>query len=129
MREPAQWGRRTIATVAAVALAVGVGLAVSTAPAPDPPEASRSNDPAATCRDLRGGAMVACLHGNDAPPPGVSLYHRPTLQELEARSSLRSPRPQPTWHGQWKKPTECPIHRATVLTRRSWKSMNDCRTM
>lgn len=38
--------------------------------------------------------MVACLHGNDAPPPGVSLYHRPTLQELEARSSLRSPDPR-----------------------------------
>ena len=38
--------------------------------------------------------MVACLHGNDAPPPGVSLYHRPTLQELEARSSLRSPNPR-----------------------------------
>jgi hypothetical protein len=94
MRERARWGRQTIATVAAVALAVGAALVVSSGPAPDRPEASRSNDPAATCRDLRGGAMVACLHGNDAPPPGVSLCHRPTLQELEARSSLRSPNPR-----------------------------------
>jgi hypothetical protein len=94
MRERARWGRRTIATVTAATLAIGVALVVSTGPAPDPPEASRSNDPAAACRDLRGGAMVACLHGNDAPPPGVSLYHRPTLQELEARSSLRSPNPR-----------------------------------
>jgi hypothetical protein len=38
--------------------------------------------------------VVACLHGNDAPPQGVSLYERPTLQELEARSSLRSPDPR-----------------------------------
>ena len=94
MREPARWGRRTIATVMAVALAVGVALVASTTGQdPGPPEA-RSNDPAAACRDLRAGAMVACLHGNDAPPPGVSLYERPTLQELEARSSLRSPNPR-----------------------------------
>ncbi len=89
----ARWGRRTIATVAAVALTAGVVLVTTAGPAPGPPEAS-GNDPAAACRDLRGGAMVACLHGNDAPPPGVSLYHRPTLQELEARSSLRSPNPR-----------------------------------
>lgn len=38
--------------------------------------------------------MLACLHGNDAPPQGVSLYQRPTLQELEDRSSLRSPDPR-----------------------------------
>jgi hypothetical protein len=95
MREPARWGRRTVATVTAVALAVGVALVASTTgPAPGPPEAARSNDPAAACRDLRAGAMVACLHGNDAPPPGVSLYERPTLQELEARSNLRSPNPR-----------------------------------
>jgi hypothetical protein len=92
MREPARWGRRTVAAVTAVTLAVGVALVASTTgPAAGPPEAARSNDPAAACRDLRAGAMVACLHGNDAPPPGVSLYERPTLQELEARSSLRSP--------------------------------------
>jgi hypothetical protein len=96
MREPARWGRRTVATATAVALAVGVALVASTtAPAPGPPEANGSNDPAAACQDLRAGAMVACLHGNDAPPPGVSLYERPTLQELEARSSLRSPSPRP----------------------------------
>ena len=95
MREPARWGRRTIATVTAVALAVGVALVASTTgPAPGPPEAAGSNDPAAACQDLRAGAMVACLHGNDAPPPGVSLYERPTLRELEARSSLRSPSPR-----------------------------------
>jgi hypothetical protein len=91
MREPARWGRRTIATVTAVAVAL---VASATGPAPGPPEATRSNDPAAACQDLRAGAMVGCLHGNDAPPPGVSLYERPTLQELEARSSLGSPSPR-----------------------------------
>jgi hypothetical protein len=70
MREPARWGRRTIAAVAAVALAIGVALVAQTGPAPRPPEASGSNDPAAACRDLRAGAVVACLHGNDAPPQG-----------------------------------------------------------
>ena len=94
MRELALWGRRTIAAVAAVALAIGVALVAQTGPAPRPPQASSSNDPAAACQDLRAGAMVACLHGNDAPPPGVSLYERPTLQELEGRSSLRSPNPR-----------------------------------
>ena len=44
MREPARWGRRTIATVAAVALAIGVALVAQTGPAPRPPEASGSND-------------------------------------------------------------------------------------
>src|SRR5215207_1898139 len=83
MREPARWGRRTVATVTAVAMAVGVALVASTTgPAPGPLEAAGSIDPAAACRDLRAGAMVACLHGNDAPPPGVSLYERPTLGEL-----------------------------------------------
>jgi len=33
-------------------------------------------------------------HGNDTPPPGVSLYHRPTLEELQARTTLRSPSPR-----------------------------------
>jgi hypothetical protein len=82
------------ATATAVALARGAALVASTGPATGPPEASRSNDPAAACQDLSAGAMVACLHGNDAPPPGVSLYERPTLGELEARSSLRSPNPR-----------------------------------
>jgi hypothetical protein len=94
MRELARWGRRTIAAVAAVALAIGVALVAGTGPAPRPPGALRGNDPAAACQDLRAGAMVACLHGNDAPPQGVSLYERPTLQELEARSSLHSPDPR-----------------------------------
>jgi hypothetical protein len=34
------------------------------------------------------------LHGNDTPPPGVSLYHRPTLKELQARTTLNSPSPR-----------------------------------
>ena len=33
-------------------------------------------------------------HGNDTPPPGVSLFHRPTLEELQARTTLRSPSPR-----------------------------------
>jgi hypothetical protein len=73
---------------------IGVVLVAGTGPAPRPSEASSGNAPAAACRDLRAGAVVACLHGNDAPPQGVSLYERPTLQELEARSSLRSPDPR-----------------------------------
>jgi hypothetical protein len=93
MREPARWRRRTIATVTVAALIVGVAVVARTGPDPGP-EATGSNDPAAACQDLRAGALVACLHGNDAPPPGVSLYHRPTLGELEARSSLGSPSPR-----------------------------------
>jgi hypothetical protein len=91
MRGPARRARRTIATATAVALIVGAALVASTGPAAGPPEAARAADPAAACQDLRAGAMVACLHGNDAPPQGVSLYERPTLKEIEARSSLRSP--------------------------------------
>ena len=79
MRGSGRWGRRTIATVAAVTLAAGVALVASTGPVPDRPKATSSNDPAAACQDLRAGALVACLHGNDTPPPGVSLYDRPTL--------------------------------------------------
>jgi len=70
MREPARWDGRTIATVAAVALMIGVALVAGTGPAPRPPGASSGNDPAAACQDLRAGAMVACLHGNDAPHKG-----------------------------------------------------------
>jgi hypothetical protein len=33
-------------------------------------------------------------HGNDTPPPGVSLHHRPTLKELQARTTLDSPSPR-----------------------------------
>jgi hypothetical protein len=81
--------------VAAVALAASLVLAAG-----PPGQAGRSpavagpRDPAAACRDLRAGAMVACLHGNDMPPPGVSLFDRPTVQELEARTTLSSPVPR-----------------------------------
>jgi hypothetical protein len=91
MREPARRARRTIATATVVALIAGVALVASIGPGAGPPEADRAADPAAACQDLRAGAMVACPHGNDAPPQGVSLYERPTLKEIEARSSLRSP--------------------------------------
>ena len=83
-----------MATVSAVALAVGVTLVAWTGAAPEPPAATSGNDPAAACRDLRAAALVACLHGNDTPPPGVSLYDRPTLAELDARTSLGSPSPR-----------------------------------
>jgi hypothetical protein len=43
------------------------------------------------CRDRRDGVLVACLHGGDTPPAGVSLFHRPTLAELRARTTTRSP--------------------------------------
>ncbi|HET6747927.1 MAG TPA: hypothetical protein VFL71_01585 [Actinomycetes bacterium] len=33
-------------------------------------------------------------HGNDVPPPGVSLFHRPSLEELRERTTLRSPSPR-----------------------------------
>jgi hypothetical protein len=75
-------------------------LAVWLPPAPTPrpighaPAARRSTDPAAACQERRGGRPVACPHGNDTPPPGVSLYHRPTLKELEARTTLHSPSPR-----------------------------------
>ena len=109
MREPARWERRTIATLTAVALAIGVALVAGTGPAPRPPEAARSNDPAAACQDLRAGAMVACLHGNDAPPQGVSLYERPTLQELEARSAFIVPtRACAAWPASSRRPANRP---------------------
>jgi hypothetical protein len=49
---------------------IGVVLVAGTGPAPRPSEASSGNAPAAACRDLRAGAVVACLHGNDAPHRG-----------------------------------------------------------
>jgi hypothetical protein len=75
-------------------------MAVFFVPVSGPPPARnllaqpQTSDPAAACQDLRGGALVACLHGNDTPPPGVSLFHRPSLEELRARTSLRSPSPR-----------------------------------
>src|SRR5215211_4947621 len=75
-------------------------MAVSFLPPSGPPPArnllaqQQTSDPAAACQDLRGDALVACSHGNDTPPPGVSLFHRPSLEELQARTSLRSPSPR-----------------------------------
>ena len=90
-------GRRT-RVIVGVVLAVGL-----TAPIPDAadgrgPAASEPGpanpEAASRCADRRGGVLVACLHGDDTPPPGVSLYHRPTLQELAARTTLSSPSPR-----------------------------------
>jgi hypothetical protein len=92
MRRPTRW--RTVAVVAAVAVLAPLALATSDDPTGQPPVAVPSTDPAVACRDLRAGAMVACLHGNDTPPPGVSLFDRPTLEELEDRTSLGSPSPR-----------------------------------
>jgi hypothetical protein len=75
-------------------------MAVSFVPASGPPPArnllaqQQTSDPAVVCQDLRGGGLVACLHGNDTPPPDVSLFHRPSLEELRARTTLRSPSPR-----------------------------------
>jgi hypothetical protein len=76
--------------LAAVVLAGGQGR---THPG-DVPVARLATDPAMACQDQRSGWLVACPHGNDLPPPGVSLYQRPGLKELEARETLtsRSPR-------------------------------------
>jgi hypothetical protein len=89
-------GRRPArAATLAVAVTVFGALMLVTLPKPPTrPAVARSGDPAAACQDLRAGAAVACLHGNDTPPPGVSLFERPTLQELEARSSLDSSAPR-----------------------------------
>jgi hypothetical protein len=78
------------ALLAALILAGGPGRTHSG----DVPVARLATDPAMACRDQRSGWLVACLHGNDLPPPGVSLYQRPGLKELEARETLtsRSPR-------------------------------------
>jgi len=95
MREPARWDGRTIATVAAVAPDDRGGPGRRERPSPPAVRGLQQQRPGGpACQDLRAGAMVACLHGNDAPPQGVSLYERPTLQELEARSSLHSPDPR-----------------------------------
>jgi hypothetical protein len=79
-----------VALVAAVVLVGGQGRTRSG----DMPVAGLTTDPALACQDQRSGWLVACLHGNDLPPPGVSLYQRPSLKELEARETLtsRSPR-------------------------------------
>jgi hypothetical protein len=81
-------------TAVAVASAVTVGSGPGPASAPVVQAAGQTTDPAAACQDRRGGWLVACPHGNDTPPPGVSLFHRPTLAELEERTTLRSPSPR-----------------------------------
>ena len=93
VRMPGSLGWRATAMLAVLALVALAALAFRPGPGAVP-AASAPADPAAACQDLRAGAMVACLHGNDVPPPGVSLFERPTLQELEARSSLGSPSPR-----------------------------------
>jgi hypothetical protein len=89
-----RWRLRALAAMGAVALSAPLALAARPGPPAQPPVAARSTDPAVACQDLRSGATVACLHGNDMPPPGVSLFRRPTLEELESRASLRSPSPR-----------------------------------
>jgi hypothetical protein len=94
MRGPTWRPWRAAAVVAALTLCASLVLAAGPEPTGRPPAVASSSDVAAGCRDLRGGAMVACLHGNDTPPPGVSLFDRPTLAELEARTSLASANPR-----------------------------------
>jgi hypothetical protein len=85
-----------VAVAAALAAVLAASLLAAAAPPPtgSAPAAWPSTDPAAACAQLRGGRPVACPHGNDTPPPGVSLYHRPTLKELEARTTLHSRSPR-----------------------------------
>jgi hypothetical protein len=89
-----RWRWRALAALAAVALSAPLALAARPGPPAQPPVAAPGTDPAVACQDLRAGATLACLHGNDTPPPGVSLFDRPTLAELEARTTLRSPSPR-----------------------------------
>jgi hypothetical protein len=92
-------GAARLRWVMAAATLVAI-MAVSCVPASDPPPARnllaqrQTTDPAVVCQDLRGPGLVACLHGNDTPPPGVGLFHRPSLEELRARTTLRSSSPR-----------------------------------
>ncbi|HEU4399484.1 MAG TPA: carboxypeptidase-like regulatory domain-containing protein [Actinomycetota bacterium] len=82
------------ATLAAI-MAVAVVPASAPPPASRPPAEQQPTDPAVACQGWgAGGRPVACPHGNDTPPPGVSLYHRPTLEELQARTTLHSRSPR-----------------------------------
>jgi hypothetical protein len=93
-------GRAARLTWVMAAAALTAMMAVSFVPVSGPPPARNllaqrlTSDPAVVCQDLRGGALVACLHGNDTPPPGVSLFHRPSLEELQVRTTLRSSSPR-----------------------------------
>jgi hypothetical protein len=91
MRGPGWRPWRAVAAAAAVTLCAGLLQATLPRPAAPPPALGQRADPAVACQDVRAGQLVACLHGNDTPPPGVSLYERPTIQELESRTSLDSP--------------------------------------
>jgi hypothetical protein len=94
----ARHAARAASVVGAAALAAVLCISPLPASAPSPagggPVAQPSTDPAAACGQVRGGRPVACPHGNDTPPPGVSLYHRPTPKELQARTTLHSPSPR-----------------------------------
>ena len=75
--------------------ALGVAALAAGLAAPVPP-GHGGNAPAAAgtgvlCADRRGELRVACLHGNDQPPPWVDLHRLPSVEELLARTTLRSP--------------------------------------
>lgn len=87
VRRPAGAATLVVAVTACAALI----LVAQLGPATRPPAAARSADPAAACQDLRAGVMVACLHGNDTPPPGVSLFQRPGRPGSACLARSRSP--------------------------------------
>jgi hypothetical protein len=65
-------------TVVVVAVAVAMGLGSADRPRQDTASASMASSRLALgCQDLRGGALVACLHGNDIPPPGLACSTAP----------------------------------------------------
>jgi hypothetical protein len=70
MRGPVRRPWRAATLVVAVTACAALILVTQPRPATRPPAAARSADPADARQDLRVGAMVACLHGNDTPPPG-----------------------------------------------------------
>jgi hypothetical protein len=94
MLGPVQRLRRVVISLAVLAILASMALATQTASTSSTVVAGPSTDPAAACQDRRGGWLVACPHGNDTPPPGVSLFHPPSLDELRARTSLHSPSPR-----------------------------------
>jgi hypothetical protein len=76
---------RALAVAALVA-----GLAAPVLPAGGGPRPGPDR-PGGLCADLRGDLRVACLHGDDQPPPWVDLHRLPTVEELLARTTRRSP--------------------------------------
>jgi hypothetical protein len=86
---------RRVASVAVFLALVSMALAGGGQSTGDVVAAATSSTKlAAACWQDRGGVVVTCPHGNDIPPPGVSLYHRPSLDELQARTSLHSRSPR-----------------------------------